>query len=374
MDFTGVWCNINAMDPQHARGLRLEDGGFFALVLIVTIAFVWLLMPYFGAILWGIVIAILFAPINRRLAARFGRRRNLAAALTLLMVLLLVILPAFLVGISLVEEATGIYVKIQSGEIDFARVFNQLRESLPDWASSALESRGVTDFEAALGMLGSNIASGLQNIASIALGFGTGALRFLASLGVMLYLTFFLLRDGGTLGTQIKSAMPLRQDLRDELLNHFIIVVRATVKGSLVVAIVQGVVGGLIFWMLGIEGALLWGLLMGFFALVPAVGTGIVWVPVAIYLFLIGSILEGVILVACGIFVIGLIDNVLRPILVGRDTRLPDFVVLIATLAGLELFGLNGFIVGPVIAALFIAVWKIVGKSRERHEADPAAA
>lgn len=362
--------HIRAMDDRDARGLRFEDQGFLVLVVIVTLAFAWLTLPYFGAILWGIVIAILFAPVNRRLTARLGRRRNTAAALTLLMVVLLVILPAFLLGISLVQEAAGIYTRIQSGEIDFARTFNQARDALPDWAASALASRGLTDFEATRTMVGTAIASGLQNIASIALVFSTSALRFLASLGVMLYLTFFLLRDGGTLGSHIKAAVPLRPDLRDELLRHFTVVVRATVKGSLVVAIVQGAIGGVVFSLLGIEGALLWGLLMGFFALVPAVGTGIVWVPVAVYLFLTGSTLEGVILVACGIFVIGLVDNLLRPILVGRDTRMPDFVVLISTIAGLELFGLNGFIIGPVIAALFIAVWKIVSVERAPLETD----
>ena len=135
-------------------------------------------------------------------------------------------------------------------------------------------------------------------------------------------------------------------------------------KGTVVVAVIQGILGGLIFWMLGVEGALLWGLLMGFFSLVPAVGTAIVWLPVAIYLLVTGAIWQGLVLIGCGVFVIGLVDNLLRPILVGQDTRMPDFLVLIATLAGLELFGLNGFIVGPVIAALFLAVWKIIGEQR----------
>jgi len=107
---------------------------------------------------------------------------------------------------------------------------------------------------------------------------------------------------------------------------------------------------------------------MGFFSLVPAVGTGIVWVPVAIYLFITGAMWQAAVLVGCGLFVIGLIDNILRPILVGHDTRMPDFVVLIATLAGIDLFGLNGFIIGPVIAALFIAVWKLVAEVREGED------
>lgn len=217
-------------------------------------------------------------------------------------------------------------------------------------------------------MLGSSISTGLQHLASQALGVGQGALSFLASLGVMLYLTFFLLRDGTRIGQAIARAVPLRADLRTELVSHFTLVVRATMKGSVVIALIQGMIGGVIFWLLGIEGALLWGLLMGFFSLVPAVGTGIIWVPVAIYLFITGAMWQAAVLVGCGLFVIGLIDNILRPILVGHDTRMPDFVVLIATLAGIDLFGLNGFIIGPVIAALFIAVWKLVAEVREGDE------
>ena len=205
-----------------------------------------------------------------------------------------------------------------------------------------------------------------DSIASRALLFGQGALRLLASVSIMLYLTFFLLRDGRLIGNRIKAAVPLQPELRDALSAHFVIVVRATMRGSVVVAILQGIIGGVTFWFLGIEGALLWGLIMGFFSLVPAVGTGIVWGPVAIFLLVTGSVWEGVVLTLCGIFVIGMVDNLLRPILVGHDTRLPDFVVLIATLAGLELFGLNGIIVGPMIAALFIAVWQIVADYRSR--------
>jgi predicted PurR-regulated permease PerM len=180
----------------------------------------------------------------------------------------------------------------------------------------------------------------------------------------MLYLTYFLLRDGDSMGAKFKAAVPLRPAIRDSLFQHFVVVVRATIKGTVVVAIIQGLLGGLIFWALGVEGALLWGVVMGLFSLVPAVGTAIVWIPVAGFLLATGSIWEGAVLVFCGVFVIGLVDNLLRPILVGQDTRMPDFLVLIATLAGIELFGLNGFIIGPVIAALFLAVWNIVTELR----------
>lgn len=350
------------MDAPHRSRITLEDGGFIALVLIVTLAFAWLLTPYFGAILWGVVVAILFSPLYRRLTIRFGGRQNLAAAATLLIILLLVILPSLFVAASLVQEAADLYARLRSGQIDLAQMFQRMHDALPQWGQNLLDRYGLTDLDAARGRLGEMLGAGLNSIAAQALVFGQGALNFVAALGVMLYLTYFLIRDGRQLNRQISSRVPLRPAIRDKLVEHFAVVVRATMKGTVVVAIVQGVLGGVIFWALGIEGALLWGVLMGFFSLVPAVGTAIVWVPIAGYLLLTGQVWQGAVLVGCGVLVIGMVDNVLRPVLVGNDTRMPDFVILIATLAGLELFGLNGFIIGPVIAALFIAVWQSVGE------------
>jgi predicted PurR-regulated permease PerM len=130
------------------------------------------------------------------------------------------------------------------------------------------------------------------------------------------------------------------------------------------VAVLQGTIGGLSFWILGLPGALLWGVAMGVFSLFPSVGTGLVWVPVSVYLLASGSVWQGAALAALGFFVISSVDNLVRPILVGRDTRVPDYVILITTLGGFELMGFNGFVMGPVIAALFIAIWQVVGESR----------
>ena len=157
---------------------------------------------------------------------------------------------------------------------------------------------------------------------------------------------------------RIKDAIPLPAEQKRALFTKFAVVIRAMFKGTLLVAALQGALGGLIFWFLGIHAPVLWGVVMGLFALLPAVGAAIVWVPTAIYFLATGAIWEGIVLIAFGAFVIGLVDNVLRPFLVGKDTELPDFVVLISTLGGIAIFGLNG-IIGPVIAAMFIAVWDI---------------
>ena len=131
------------------------------------------------------------------------------------------------------------------------------------------------------------------------------------------------------------------------------------------VAASQGALGGLMCWFLGIQGPVLWGVLMAFLSLLPAVGAGLIWVPVAIYFLATGAVWQGLTLTAFGVFVIGLVDNLLRPILVGKDTKMPDYVVLISTLGGMALFGLTGFVIGPVIAALFMATRDLFAPSAD---------
>ena len=349
--------------PPH-NGIRAEDGFFLAILIIVSIGFALLIRPFFAAILWAVVAAIVFAPLNEVLVARMNGGRNRAASLTLLLILLLVIVPAIILAIALIQEATLFYGRIQSGEIDFVRIFEQFRASLPGWATALLDRIGLTNLDAVRHMLDSSFRASFRTFAGQALQIGQGAFSFLVALGVMLYLTYFLLRDGERLAQRVSQAAPLHKQTRQALINQFVVVVRATIKGSIVVAIVQGVIGGLVFWALGISGALLWGVLMAFFSLLPAIGTGLIWVPVALYLVASGAFVQAAILTFCGVFIIGMVDNLLRPILVGRDTRIPDYVVLISTLGGIELFGFSGLIVGPIIAALFISVWNIGSQAR----------
>ncbi|MFM6931905.1 MAG: AI-2E family transporter [Novosphingobium sp.] len=352
------------MKGKQISGWTLENIGFAALVIAVTALFGWMLTPYFGAILWGLVAAIVFRPVYLWLVEKMGGRKGLAASLTLVLIVALVIIPAGLLGASLVAEASGLYARVQNGQLDLGAILAKGVTALPGPLEGWAREYGLTDPEQLRARIAPGLSTGLRTVAGQALSVGQGALSFIAALGVMLYLTFFLLRDSEQLGARFRTALPLDPGLRDQLIDKFLTVVRATMKGTVAVAVMQGIVGGLIFWMLGVEGALLWGLMMGFFSLIPAVGTGIIWVPVALYLLATGSIWQGAVLVFCGLFVIGLIDNLLRPILVGKDIKLPDFVVLIATVAGLELFGLTGFIIGPIIAALFIAVWDMVTQVR----------
>jgi predicted PurR-regulated permease PerM len=155
---------------------------------------------------------------------------------------------------------------------------------------------------------------------------------------------------------------------KQRLFNNFTTVIRATVKGNVLVAIAQGALGGLIFWLLGVQAPLLWAVVMAFLSLLPAVGAAIVWAPVAVYFLVTGKVWQGVALIAFGVFVIGLVDNILRPVLVGKDTKMPDYVVLLSTVGGMALFGLSGFVIGPVVAALFIATWDLFASAEEFHQ------
>ncbi|WP_088185631.1 AI-2E family transporter [Sphingobium sp. Z007] len=356
------------MTIPPSRSYKLEDGFFLSLVILVSIAFAAVLEPFFAAVLWGVIVAVLFWPIQQRIAARMPGRRNSAALITLLLIIAIVIIPAILLVSALITEAAHVYAQIQSGQIDFARMFAQMQAALPEWAHGMLRRFGLSNFDAARITVTRGLTSSFRTWAGQALLIGQGAFSFIIALGVMLYLSFFLLRDGERLSQRFAEAAPLRPHQREALLTRFVVVIRATVKGSLVVAIVQGVLGGLIFWAVGIQGALLWGVLMGAFSLLPAIGAAIVWGPVALYLFATGAIWQGVVVVVSGALIIGSVDNVLRPILVGRDTRIPDYVVLISTLGGIELFGFNGIVIGPVIAALFIATWNIFTQMRREGE------
>lgn len=345
----------------------IQQKFFLLLLTIVTVGFGWILLPYSGAVFWGMVLAILFAPLYRRLLAATRQKPTVAALLTLLSIVVMVILPLSLITASLVQQAVGVYAMVGSGQINFGAYFQQVINVLPDWLVGLLERFELTDLASLEQKLADGAAQVSQFFARHAINVGRNTFDFLVGLTIMLYLLFFLLRDGQALANRIKRAVPLSRMYKQRLFDNFITVIRATVKGNVLVAMAQGALGGLIFWFLDVQAPLLWGVVMAFLSLLPAVGAAIVWAPVAIYFLVSGAIWQGVVLIAFGVIVIGLVDNILRPILVGKDTKMPDYLVLLSTLGGMALFGLNGFVIGPVIAALFIAAWDLFASAEEFH-------
>ena len=337
----------------------LQSKVLILLLIAVSLAFAAILWPFYEALFWGVTLAILFSPLHRRLLNRMPRRRNLAALATLALCLVVVILPMIFLSISLIQEATHIYERLRTGQLDVGSYFQQIVAALPSWVVGTLDRLGLTSVTALQQKLSTVAVQGSQFIATRAINIGQNTFQFLMGFGIMLYLLFFLLRDGSTLAKRIRNAIPLEENHKHHLSQKFTTVIRATVKGNIVVAATQGMLGGFIFWILGIQGPVLWGVLMAFLSLLPAIGAGLIWVPVAIYFFATGAIWQGVTLTVFAVGIIGLVDNILRPILVGKDTKMPDYVVLISTLGGMALFGLTGFVIGPAIAALFIATWDL---------------
>lgn len=336
---------------------KFEDRSFLFLLLLVTIAFGLLMKPFFSAILWAVLLAIIFAPIQQRLERSFPKRSNLTALLTLISIVLIVIIPLSIIASMLAKEGALLYQRVSSGEINVQLWIDKARESQP--FITKLAERFNIDLADLKQQLSTAAVAASKYLATQAFSIGQGYVQFALSFVIMLYLTFFFLRDGRKLTQLIIHALPLGNERELLLFRKFAEVARATVKGNLLVAIAQGSLGGFIFWVLGIQGVVLWAVVMTILSLLPAVGSALVWVPAAIYLLVMGHMWQGIILILFGTFVIGLVDNILRPILVGRDTKLPDYLVLLSTLGGIALFGLNGFVVGPVIAALFLAFWQI---------------
>ena len=259
-----------------------------------------------------------------------------------------------------------LYNDVQSGKINVASYVLQFKDILPMNVQNWLDRFGLGNIAGLSEKVSKGALEGSQFFATQVFSFGQSTFELVVSFFIMLYLLYFFIRDGQQMVRTIRNAVPLAEQQKRLLQLKLRRVVRASVKGNLAVAITQGALGGVIFWVLGIHSALFWAVLMMFLSLLPAVGAGIVWAPVAVYFVVTGSVWQGVVLALYGVFVIGMVDNVLRPILVGKDTKMPDFLILISTLGGMAIFGLNGFVIGPLIAALFLSSWGLFSGTRRK--------
>lgn len=346
--------------PDPTRSPQMEHRNLAWLAVGLSAAFAIILWPFLGAVLWAVFIALVFDPVHRRVQQLVGLSRpSLAALVTLTLVVLIVILPLIVVGNSVVHEAAALVQRVRSGEVDFSGYLQHLIDVLPGWMRSILDRFGIFNLAALQRQLATMLAGSGQIITTHLLGLGQNTLDFVVALFVMLYVLFFLLRDGRSLNESIARHIPLRPEHTQRLMEQFVAVVRATVKGNIVIALIQGLLGGMAFAVLGLPSALLWGTLMALLSLLPAVGAAMVWGPVALWFLFQGEIWPAVGLTLWGVLVIGLVDNFLRPILVGKGTRMPDYLVLVATLGGIAVFGINGFVVGPMIAAMFLMAWNL---------------
>ena len=266
--------------------------------------------------------------------------------------------PCFFILTAVAEEVLIIVRAIESGEINLNKLLISLSQLLPA-LTERLNALGY-DTNTLIEQLNNIVLGTSQYALSLIMSTGENILRVLLLTFVMIYLLFFFLKDGDQIIAKCINVFPLDDNQERFLIDRFSSVTKATVKGTIIVGVIQGTIGGVVFTLLGIKAAVLWGVLMAFFSILPGIGTAIIWFPAACILFFSGAWLKALILLLAGFFIIGLIDNFLRPYLVGKETQLPDYLILLTTLGGVSLVGLSGFVIGPIIAALFITLWSLL--------------
>ena len=359
---------MDDMTGEHHGTTELKQISFLLILAAVTFMLVVIVWPFATTILWSALAAIMFQPLYAWSLKLCRGRRNPAAALALTIILFAVLLPAMWIGTMVVREILEVVNSVRAEPIDLAAWVETIYTSLPEALRQFVDDRGLTDISVVQGRVQEFVAESAGIIVNQAISIGGGAFGFFLSFGLGLYVTYFLLRDGKRIGETILHSAPVERQIADRLAERFLGIVRATIKGSFVVGMVQGALGAITFLIIGMQSALLLGVIMGFFSLIPAVGTGIVWVPVGAWLIISGDIWQGVFVLVAGFFIISSADNILRPILVGRDTGIPDWIILITTFGGLSLFGFSGIVIGPLVAGLFLASWSILQEQRAEDE------
>ncbi|MEL7188462.1 MAG: AI-2E family transporter [Pseudomonadota bacterium] len=357
---------MSAQEPNDTSAL--EHWSFLLLLAGVSILFVWVAWPFVGPVMWATLAAIMFQPLYRWSLRMMRGSRNLAATLSLTIIFVAVLLPALWIGAIVVDETLGVVNTLRQDPIDLVGLFNDFYAMLPGTVQSFVEDNGWTDISKLQDQLQDFLGESAGMIATQAVSIGSGALGFFLSFAIGLYILFFMLRDGKRIGETILHSAPIEREIADRLAARFLGIVRAVIKGSGVVGLVQGSLGGIMLWIAGVPSPLLLGVLMAILALIPAVGTALVWVPAGIWLLIVGETWQGVFVLVVGGVFISSVDNVLRPILVGRDTGIPDWLILVTTLGGISIAGFSGIVLGPLVAGLFLASWGILQEHRAEDE------
>jgi predicted PurR-regulated permease PerM len=308
-----------------------------------------LVQPFMPALAWALALAVVAYPVHR-LICRALPRATLAAAVSVVVVMLVVIGPVFFVTQQLVREASGAVQTAREASGRWRAAIERHPRLAPvlGWIEEQADLPSVA--KQAAGAMGSRSGAIL-----------TGSIWVAVQLLVTLFVLFYFFRDRRDAEALARSLVPLSEGETSDVFTRIKDTIRATVFGSLVVAAVQGLLGGLMFAFLGIPGALLWGVVMAVLATVPVMGTFVVWAPAAVFLILEGSVMKGLILIGWGLTAIGLIDNLLYPVLVGTRLRLHPLPVFFSIVGGLAVFGAAGIILGPVtlaVAEALIDVWK----------------
>ena len=349
------------MERADISGRKFRTAFVIILVVAVSALFLAVTWPLLQALLLGALLAGLCHPLYRWITRLLGGRRSLGAIVTLVILFIVVAGPlsAFL-GV-VVQQALAVsnqaipWVQQHFGAASTFNAHDWLAQRFPALADYVPSQAQLVE---SVGAAAKSIGGFLVTVASR---MTATTAAFLLNLFVMVYAMFFFFRDGEKILEKIFYYMPLSNEDEALMLQRFASITRATVKGTIVIGIIQGALAGVAFWVAGIDGSAFWGTIMAILSIIPGIGAALIWVPAVIYLIVSGQVLAGLLLLAWCASVVGTVDNILRPILVGKDARMPDLLILVGTLGGLFLFGPIGFIVGPIVCGLFLTVWDIYG-------------
>lgn len=326
-----------------------------ALLGLVTLLFLYLLKPFFFPLFWAAVIAGIFQPLYRRINRRLNRP-SLSTLLIFLVIAIIILLPLGVVGTLVFNESVQLYEKLSPDRKNIDLGFQEIIDLVVDNPLADL-------FPIDKSLLLEKAAEVLRSITNYILSHLTAltqnTLGLLVQFAIMFYALFYLIRDGERFYRGIMRVIPLGLGRERVLYERFLATARSTLKVTLIIGGIQGILGGVVFMITGIEGALIWGLLMIILAIVPVVGCSIIWAPAGIVMLLGGRLWEGIVILATGILVISMVDNLLRPLLIGKDVEMHPLLIFLSTLGGIVLFGFSGFVIGPIITSLLLAVWNM---------------
>ncbi|MBK1631512.1 hypothetical protein CKO31_12315 [Thiohalocapsa halophila] len=337
------------------------------LVAVISLLFLGMIAQFLMAILMAGLFSALTQPVFHWLTRLFGGNRYLGAAVNLLLLVLVVLLPVTLLAGIVIAQAVDVGRSLTPIAVQFVRepeAFITWLHNLPYYQEvMAYEDELKNQLAASIEAAGSFLVGGLSQVA-----ISTANLLFMAL--VFLYTFFFFQLDGHKVVHAILYYLPLEDRVERRLLTKFTLVTQAMLKGTFLIGLLQGALAGIAFGVAGVPHAVFWGTVMAVLSIVPGIGSAVVWVPASIILMLQGSVVAGVGLFLFCALVVGSIDNLLRPILVGKDTNMHELMIFFGTLGGLFTFGMAGLLIGPVIASLFLTIWEIYGEAF--HDVLPA--
>lgn len=336
-----------------------------SVVLAIALYLCWLMLqPFVNVVLWATVLSVVFFPLHQRIRRRVGSASG-AAALSSLLVVVLILLPATFITIAVVRELAGAADNLQAGVQRLSNV-----STLPGvaWFLSKTDGYIHIDTAAAQKFIAERMQTWGTALAASTLLVVGGLVGAIVQMVLVVFTLFYLFRDGERIRQAIYGMLPLERIQMHDIAVRTRDVIGATIYGVLVISAIQGTLGFFIFWLLGLPSPLLWGVVMFFLSMIPMAGAFLVWVPAAIYLALTGTYVKAIILVVWGLLVIGSIDNFLSPRLVGRRARLHELLIFFAVLGGLEVFGILGLVLGPVVVAVTLALIEMVRQAHRPPE------